>query len=428
MKKYRKSPAAPAAVCAGLCALLCLLTACGGQVSGGTDTQPPREIETVDLTDDRAFTDASALESRFTDAFSAASPVPEADVTFTLTDAGACVTGYTGGETVVVIPDTLGGAPVTAVAEGAFKDAPMQALCLPESVTVIGRGALEGCASLSTLKAPVFTCPDADWFGALFGSASYEINRANVPSTLKTLILTGSTALSVPDYCFYGCTGLEAVSLPAGVTAVGDFAFYGCDRLTVVSLPAGLKSVGDYALGNCLSLLSLAVPATAERLGRSMLEGCRALESLTVPFVGMTADSGWLGLLFGAVDHTFSEGYVPASLIRVTVTTGASLPANAFFECSGIREVILPDTLTSIGHRAFYRCARLTSVTLPASVTSLSDEAFCGCVRLTSVDLSHVTSLGVQVFRGCSSLSDVIPPACDVPAYTFEGTPYSLAH
>lgn len=427
MRKHIRRPAAPAALCAALCALSCLLTACGGPASDGTGTQPPRELETVDLTDDRAFTDTSALESRFTDAFSVSSPVPEADVTYTLTDAGACVTGYTGGETVVVIPDTLGGHPVTAVAGGAFKDAPLQALSLPDSVTEIAPGALEGCTSLSTLRTPVFTCPGAGWFGALFGSTSYEINRANVPTTLRTLILTGSSALSVPDYCFYGCTGLEAVSLPGSVKAVGDFAFYGCDRLTVVTLPDGLVTVGEYAFGNCLSLLTLSVPASAEKLGRSMLEGCGALEDLTLPFVGTTAEGstgGWLGLLFGAVDHTFSEGYVPGSLIRVTVTGGTSLPANAFYECSGLREVVLPDTLTAIGHRAFFRCAHLASAALPASVTSLSDEAFSGCVRLTSVDLSHVTSLGVQVFRGCSSLSDVVPPACDIPAYTFEGTPY----
>lgn len=411
-------------------ALVCTMTGCGGTAADSADTQPPLEIGTVDLTDDRAFTDLSAYESRFKDAFSVASPVPETDLTFTLSDGGACVTGYEGGETVVVIPDTLGGAPVTAVAEGAFKDSPLRALCLPDTVTVIGTGALQGCSSLSTLKTPVFTCPGMDWFGALFGSTSYEINRANVPSSLTTLILCGG-ASAVPDYCFYGCTGLEAVSLPDTAAAVGDFAFYGCDRLAVVTLPDGLKTIGEYAFGNCLSLLTLTVPASAEWLGRSMLEGCRSIEALNIPFVGMDAagtENGWLGFLFGAVDHTFSEGYVPASLIRVTVTGGTSLPANAFYECGGIREIILPGTLTFVGHRAFYRCAYLSSVTLPASLTFLSDEAFSGCVRLTSVDLSHVTSLGVQVFRGCSSLSDVVLPDCDVPAYTFEGTPYGLAH
>ncbi len=409
---------------AALLSALLLLTACAGQGNVPEETTPgPRELETVDLTDERTITDLSDYESRFAAAFVGTAPVPETDVTWTENaDGTVCITGYTGGESVVVIPDTLNGKTVTSVAEGAFRNAAFRALCLPDTVTEIGFGAMEKCGSLATLKTPVFTCPGKAWFGSLFGAASYEINRAGIPAALTTLILTGS-ADAVPEYCFQGCTDLEAVMLPGSVKSLGDFAFYGCDRLCCVSLPDGLETIGEYAFGNCLSLRALTVPASVTRMGRSMLEGCGALESLTIPFVG-NAENGWLGFLFGAVDHTFSEGYIPASLIRVAVTTGTTLPANAFYECSRIREIVLPRTLTEVGHRAFYRCAYLSVITLPDSLTSLGDEAFSGCVRLTHIDLSHVTSLGVQTFRGCLSLTDVTPPACAIPDYTFEGTPY----
>ena len=393
-----------ALACTMAAALLLSVSGCGQEAPTPAPETESAEQETVDLTDERTVTDVSAYRTRLDTAFADVAPVPESDVTYTVTDAGtAAVTGYTGDKTVVVIPGTLGGRTVTAVAEGAFVGSPVEALSLPDTVTDVAFGALAKCSSLSVLRTPVIACADKPWFGALFGSTSYEINRANVPNSLTSLIVTAAPD-AVPDYCFYGCSALEAVSF-AGLKRVGAFAFYGCDKLTCVTLPEGLETVGQYAFGNCLALAQLALPASVVRMERSMLEGCGALTALTIPFVGETADgeNGWLAYLFGAVDHTFSEGYMPASLVRVTVLTGTTLPRNAFYECSRIREVILPETMTAVGDRAFYRCAYLSGIALP-SVTTLGDEAFSGCVRLCDVDLSHVTTIGVQAFRGCISL------------------------
>ena len=172
--------------------------------------------------------------------------------------------------------------------------------------------------------------------------------------------------------------------------------------------------MGQYAFAYCPSLLNLSVPASVEAMGISMLEGCGALETLTLPFVGESreaADHRYLGYLFGAADHTFTEGYMPASLIRLTLLPGCGdIPANAFYSCSRLREVILPEGVTAIGHRAFYRCAYLAAITLPDSLRAIGDEAFKGCARLTDVDLSMVADgqrLGVQCFMNCTSLVTV---------------------
>ena len=69
--------------------------------------------------------------------------------------------------------------------------------------------------------------------------------------------------------------------------------------------------------------------------------------------------------------------------------------------------------MTSIGHEAFYGCTSLTSVTIPDSVTSIGWYAFRGCDSLTSVIIpKSVTSIGRGVFNNCDSLTSV----------TFEGT------
>ena len=73
--------------------------------------------------------------------------------------------------------------------------------------------------------------------------------------------------------------------------------------------------------------------------------------------------------------------------------------------------VIIPDTVTSIGHDAFHDCTELTSVTIPNSVTSIGSSAFQGCTGLTSVTIpSSVTELGLGAFSGCTSLTAVTIP------------------
>ena len=80
----------------------------------------------------------------------------------------------------------------------------------------------------------------------------------------------------------------------------------------------------------------------------------------------------------------------------------------AFYECSGLTSVTIPNSVTSIGDGAFYRCSALTSVTIPNSVTSIGDGAFSGCSGLTSVTIPNsVKSIGEDAFYGCKSLTSV---------------------
>ena len=67
--------------------------------------------------------------------------------------------------------------------------------------------------------------------------------------------------------------------------------------------------------------------------------------------------------------------------------------------------------VVAIGEYAFYRCSGLTSITIPEAVTSIRDSAFEGCSGLTSITIPEaVTSIGAYAFRGCSGLNTVILP------------------
>lgn len=413
------------ALLAALCLVFALmLTACagGGAASGSdpTETTPPETLP--DLTDDRTPADTTSYLNRLYTAFAMAEPAPASDFDYTSDNVGVTVTGYKGGEVVLVIPETIDGLPVIAIGEGAFEGkGSLKALSIPDSVTVIGKGALKGCQAMTTLRTPVVTCTAAPYFGALFGAETHETNASFVPRSLATLIITDGQGMeTVPDCCFYDCP-MEAIFLPRSVTALGAFSFYNCDKLRVLPLAeTALESVGERAMAGCANLADLTLPATVERMSLGMLEGCGNLSTLTIPFVGTerepSADKStprYLGYLFGAADYTFTEGYMPVSLIRVTLLEGCGdIPANAFFGCSFLREVVLPADVTTVGYRAFYRCERLASIHLPASVTTLEEDTFRGCIRLQSVSGGEgLRTLGLQVFMSCVSLETLTLPA-----------------
>ncbi len=86
---------------------------------------------------------------------------------------------------------------------------------------------------------------------------------------------------------------------------------------------------------------------------------------------------------------------------------------SAFSDCTGLTNVTIPDSVTSIGDYAFRGCTSLTSVTIPDSVTLIDGCAFSGCTGLTSVTIpDSVKSIRDGAFKGCSNLTSI----------TFKGT------
>ena len=102
---------------------------------------------------------------------------------------------------------------------------------------------------------------------------------------------------------------------------------------------------------------------------------------------------------FSYISNTYEDGVGMLAFDGSKVT---SIGDEAFYNCTSLTSITIPDSVTSIGERAFYDCIWLTSITIPDSVTSIGDYAFYNCSSLTSVTIpDRVTSIGNYAFFSC---------------------------
>ena len=128
---------------------------------------------------------------------------------------------------------------------------------------------------------------------------------------------------------------------------------------------------------------------------------------------------------YSVISIGFSAFYECTGLTSITIPNSViSIGFSAFFGCSGLTSITIPDSVTYIGDYAFNNCSSLTSINIPNSLTSIGNYAFQYCHRLTSIDIPNsVTSIGVHAFSGCRGLTSIDIPnsVTSIGRYAFGG-------
>ena len=242
---------------------------------------------------------------------------------------------------------------VTSIGANAFSwFSYLKSVSIPESVTSIGSSAFTYCRNLNSVTIP--NSVKSVGYGC-FNDCSSLTSAGPLGSGCE--IQFGWTD-KIPSYAFDGCNGLRSVIIPEGVTSLGNNVFNSCSSLESVIIPKSVTSVGYSCFNRCSSLTS------AGPLG----SGC--------------------DIQFGWTDR---------------------IPADAFYYCSGLKRVTIPESVTRIGSNAFYYCSALVSVAIPEGMTSIDSFTFENCTSLMSVTIpKSVTSIGSYAFDGCDSLAYIL--------------------
>lgn len=302
---------------------------------------------------------------------------------------------------------------------------------VPSTVTEIRTKTFASCAKLETVWIPAETINI--WSGSFAGDpklTAINVDQGNpqYESAGGVLFSAGKRNLyqypagkknktyRIPDevtsifpYAFENCKNLQKVTAPEGLIWIYANAFYGCNALEDFTIPEGVQSIGNYAFSST-SLSSVRIPAATSSIGSSVFAGCGKLAEITVdpantcfkaPDGVLTDAAGTRVIAFPPADARTSYR-VPESVTLIDNF--------AFFHCTGLSKVILPDSLTEIGEGAF-AAVSFSSISLPGSLKTLGDRVFEDCSKLTSIRFpDSVKKIGQFVCLDCHRLKTAVLP------------------
>ena len=259
------------------------------------------------------------------------------------------------------------------------------------TVTAIGDSAFIGATALTSLVFP----STIDSLG---------IHLADGCTSLAAADLSGITFNHIPEYAFYNCSKLTAVSFPMGCESIGRYAYYR-SGVAALTLPSGVTTIEGSAFRSCTSLTEVIVPSTVTTLGSDVFNGCTGLQKAV-----LTNEIG---------SSTF---YGCSNLVSATLPDSVRvIPGSMFYNCSKLSELNVFSRLTEVGSSAFYGCKLLVSE-LPAQLTTIGTSAFRNCVGLSGSLPSTITSIGNYAFYGCTGITGDLPSGLtSLGTYAFYG-------
>jgi hypothetical protein len=239
---------------------------------------------------------------------------------------------------------------------------------------------------------------------------------ALVLPTKVTIEGSDYTIIKIGEQAFMGCPDLISIIMPESVTEIGaqafendyqletivfsdntiiiqENAFYGCKKLTKVTLPPLLSAIAPNTFKNCTELEEIMIPKSVKRIENNNygndnpFGGCTKLRKIVLEDL-----QTWLNISYSGGCQAF-ESY------------------HLFVGEQEIKDLIIPDGISTIGNYAFQSCTGLESITITENVKSIGRSAFKNCGKIKKLSIS-----GGNHSFGSYSLSGCYPEIIDVPS------------
>ena len=287
----------------------------------------------------------------------------------------------------VVIPDTLGGYPVTAICDYAVRQRPkIENLTVGGNVSEIGSYAFAECESLKTVT---------------IGDSVETIHPYAFKgcTALKNVFIGKSVnSIARPPFegmAFEGCNALESVivdernmtydsrdncnaiietksnalflgfvcsKIPDTVKRIDKYSFYKNGGLSYIHIPDGITSIGENAFAYCTGLTSITGGNSVSHIESSAFDHCAMYDNHSD------------GLIYIGKTLYTVKGDCPVTIVPDDGTLG--IADYAFNHQDNIKTVSLPESVVRIGRSAFYSCSNLERIKMPESAVSVGRYAF----------------------------------------------------
>ena len=310
----------------------------------------------------------------------------------------------------ITIPDS-----VTSIGESAFEHSSLSQIELHDGITYIGRSAFEW-SSLEEITVPagvkelsfgVFRrCGNLKSVVLPEGLITIEGDAFTDCTALQSIIIPDS--VTAIEGAFLRCSMLEQITLGNSVTFISKSCFQDCIALREISIPDSVKAIYSWAFQNCTALEKVTIGAGVEEISTNAFWGCSSLRAFNVDSQNRVFSSDVAGVIYNK-DQTQLVRFPTGFTGHYSVLEGTQIICReAGYECIGLTELSIPDSVTEIRNDAFMGCKALKDLDLGNGLAHIYAGAFAECTSLEAIIFpTALKQLDNRAFSGCTSLRTI---------------------